>query len=213
MRKVQDHYFQRARQEGYPARSVYKLQEAQEKYRLLRPAQRVLDLGCHPGSWSLYAASMLGPAGLVVGVDLQRGAPGGRKGHAEIVRFCYDVFDEGLAGELLSRWAGFHVLLSDMAPRTTGMPDADHLRSVELVRRVLELTPRLLLPGGNLYCKVFAGGEVEALRRETRAMFQRFRVVKPKSSRDESREEFLLGQGFLPGAGRGAQGPGGSARE
>ncbi len=203
MRKVQDHYFQRAKQEGYPARSVYKLQEAQEKHRLLRPGQRVLDLGCHPGSWSLYAASVVGPSGLVVGVDLQATALAGRKGHAEIVWLCYDVFDDRLPTELGARWPGFHVLLSDMAPRTTGMPAADHQRSATLVRRVLELAPQVLLPGGCLYCKVFAGGEVEELRRECRALFQSFKVVKPKSSRDESREEFFLGQGFLPGAGRG----------
>ncbi|MDH3393753.1 MAG: RlmE family RNA methyltransferase, partial [Desulfobulbaceae bacterium] len=77
MKEIQDHYFKKAKKEGYPARSVYKLEEAQQKYRLLKKGDKVLDLGCHPGSWSLYAAKVVGVQGLVVSIDLQKTRGGG----------------------------------------------------------------------------------------------------------------------------------------
>ncbi|MDY0349646.1 MAG: RlmE family RNA methyltransferase [Desulfobulbaceae bacterium] len=199
MRKVQDHYFHRAKQENYPARSVYKLEEVQKKYRILRPGQRVLDLGCHPGSWSLYAAKAVGPGGTVVGVDLQGTELPPQKDHAEIHWLCYDVYDAQFIAELKKKWPGFHVLLSDMAPRTTGSQYADHQQSMRLVRRVLEIAGRLLHENGTLYCKAFQGGDFPAVVRECRPLFQTVKVVKPGSSRKESREVFILGRGFRPG--------------
>src|SRR6056300_1387738 len=91
MRKVQDYYFKKAKKENYPARSVYKLEEAQKKYRFLQTGNGVLDLGCQPGSWSIYAARIVGPAGLVVGVDLQEGKKISIAKAAEIVWFCDDI--------------------------------------------------------------------------------------------------------------------------
>ena len=116
MRKEQDYYFKKAKKENYPARSVYKLEEAQVKYRFLRPGQRVLDLGCHPGSWSLYAAGIVGAKGLVVGVDLQRTDLAAQKADAEIQWLCYDVYSDEFVEYLQAHWPGFHVVLSDMAP-------------------------------------------------------------------------------------------------
>ena len=120
MRKEQDYYFKKAKKDNYPARSVYKLEEAQVKYRFLRPGQRVLDLGCHPGSWSLYAAGIVGAKGLVVGADLQRTDLAVQKADAEIQWLCYDVCSDEFVEYLQTHWPGFHVVLSDMAPRTTG---------------------------------------------------------------------------------------------
>ncbi len=197
MRKVQDFYFKKAKKEHYPARSVYKLQEAQEKYRFLKKGQRVLDLGCHPGSWSLYAATQVGPRGVVVGVDRQlTRLAGPQKGHAEIHWFCYDVFSEELVGRLRQQWPGFQVILSDMAPKTTGNPAADHLRSMRLLERVFQLTGQLLHPGGTVYVKGFQGEDFPAMVRQGRQLFTTVKVVKPASSRRESREVFLLGRGF-----------------
>jgi len=199
MRKVQDYYFAKAKKENYPARSVYKLEEVQKKHRILKPGQRVLDLGCHPGSWSLFAAQVVGAKGVVVGVDLQRTDLPAQKGHAEIHWLCYDVYDEQLILELGKKWHGFHVLLSDMAPRTTGSQYADHQQSMRLVRRALEIAGSLLHENGTFYGKAFQGGDFPEVLQECKPLFQTVRVVKPDSSRKESREVFLLGRGFLPG--------------
>ncbi len=196
MRKEQDYYFKKAKKDNYPARSVYKLEEAQLKYRFLRAGQRVLDLGCHPGSWSLYAAETLGPAGTVVGVDLQPTDIAVQKPHAEIHWLCYDVASDEFIEYLRHRWPGFHVILSDMAPRTTGSGYADHQQSLWLARRVLQLATLLLHENGSLYCKVFQGEDFPDFLQECKPLFTTVKVVKPKSSRQESREVFVLGRGF-----------------
>jgi 23S rRNA (uridine2552-2'-O)-methyltransferase len=200
MRKEQDYYFKKAKKDNYPARSVYKLEEAQKKYGFIRRGKRVLDLGCHPGSWSLYAASVLGPKGIVVGVDLQETSLASQKGDAEIFWLCYDVYDDELVGYLRKKWPGFHVLLSDMAPRTTGSQYADHQHSLRLARRVLALAAKLLHPGGTMYVKVFQGEDFPDFIRECKPFFKTLKVVKPASSRRESREVFVLGRGFQPGS-------------
>ena len=196
MRKEQDYYFKKAKKENYPARSVYKLEEAQQKYKFLKKKQRVLDLGCHPGSWSLYAAGIVGPRGVVVGVDLQPTDIPSQKDNAEIHWLCYDVFAEELVMELKKQWPGFHVLISDMAPRTTGSQYADHQHSLRLVRRALEIAGQLLHEKGSFYCKVFQGEDFPEFVEECKLLFETVKVVKPRSSRRESREVFVLGRGF-----------------
>ncbi len=196
MRKEQDYYFKKAKKDNYPARSVYKLEEAQKKYRFLKKKQRVLDLGCHPGSWSLYASGIVGPRGVVVGVDLQATDIPSQKDNAEIHWLCYDVFDEDLVTALRKQWPGFHVLISDMAPRTTGSQFSDHQHSLRLVRRVLELAALMLHERGSLYCKVFQGEDFPAFVQECKPLFESVKVIKPQSSRRESREVFVLGRGF-----------------
>ncbi len=198
MRKEQDYYFYKAKKEKYPARSVYKLEEAQQKYRFLKKGQRVLDLGCHPGSWSLYAATIAASKGIVVGVDLQDTEIPSQKPNAEIHWLCYDVYSEELVPFLRKQWPGFHVVLSDMAPRTTGSKYADHQQSMRLVRRVLELSRSLLHKNGTMYCKAFQGEDFPEVVQECKAQFATIKVVKPKSSRQESREVFILGRGFHP---------------
>jgi len=198
MRKVKDYYFDKAKKERYPARSVYKLEEVQKKYRFLKSGQRVLDLGCHPGSWSLYSAGIVGARGTVVGVDLQRTELPAQKGHAEIHWLCYDVYGDELIERLKQEWPGFHVLLSDMAPRTTGSRYADHQQSMRLVRRVIDVARLLLHENGTLYCKAFQGEDFPEVVRESRTLFKTVKVIKPNSSRRESREVFILGRGFIP---------------
>lgn len=199
MRKEQDYYFKKAKKENYPARSVYKLEEAQLKHAFLKPGQRVLDLGCHPGSWSLYAAGIVGERGLVVGADLQRTDIASQKPHAVIHWLCFDVYSAEFVDYVKSHWPGFHVVLSDMAPKTTGSQYADHQQSLALVRRVLELSALFLHENGTLYCKVFQGEDFPAFVEEVKPLFATVKVVKPKSSRVESREVFVLGRGFRRG--------------
>jgi len=202
MRKVKDFYFEKAKKDNYPARSVYKLEEVQRKYRILKSGQRILDLGCHPGSWSLYAAKIAGARGTVVGVDLQETDLPSQKGHAEIHWLCYDVNDDQLIVDLRKQWHGFHVVLSDMAPRTTGSQYADHQQSMRLVRRTLEIAARLLHENGTWYCKAFQGEDFPEVVGECKPLFETVKVVKPDSSRKESREVFILGRGFKPGIAR-----------
>jgi 23S rRNA (uridine2552-2'-O)-methyltransferase len=196
MRKEQDYYFKKAKKDNYPARSVYKLEEAQRKYTFLKPGQRVLDLGCHPGSWSLYASTIIGEKGLVVAADLQQTDIVVQKPNAEIHWLCYDVYSEEFVDYLKKHWPGFHVVLSDMAPRTTGSQYADHQHSLRLVRRVLELSASFLHENGTLYCKVFQGEDFPEFLQECKPLFTTVKVLKPKSSRLESREVFVLGRGF-----------------
>ncbi len=195
MRKEQDYYFKKAKKDNYPARSVYKLEEAQLKYKFLKKKQRVLDLGCHPGSWSLYASRTVGASGVVVGVDLQATDIPTQKEHAEINWLCYDVFSEQLIPDLRKLWPGFQVLLSDMAPATTGSQFTDHQQSIGLVRQVLEIARLMLHENGTMYCKVFDGEDFPEFVQECRTLFKNVKVIKPKSSRKESREVFVLGMG------------------
>jgi 23S rRNA (uridine2552-2'-O)-methyltransferase len=201
MRKEQDFYFHKAKKENYPARSVYKLEEAQKKHKFLKRRQRVLDLGCHPGSWSLYAAKIIGSSGIVVGVDIQPTDIPAQTDQAEIHWLCYDVYADELVAELRKHWPGFHVLISDMAPATTGSRFADHQQSLRLVRRAMELAGLLLHENGSLYCKVFQGEDFPTFLQECKPLFADIKVIKPQSSRNESREVFVLGSGFRRKAG------------
>lgn len=187
MKKVRDYYFKKARKQGFPARSVFKLEEAQKKYRFLNPGQTVLDLGAYPGSWSKYAAGVAGPEGLVVAVDIQK--PGIMADNICLLqRDVYDLKASKLRG--ISPY--FDVVLSDMAPKTTGRKDVDHFRSIALAERALVLATELLKPGGTFFCKVFQGEDFPSFRDNCKESFRSVRVVKPKSSRPESVEIFLL---------------------
>ena len=197
MRKVQDYYFKKAKKENYPARSVYKLEEAQKKYRFLQTGNGVLDLGCQPGSWSIYAARIVGPAGLVVGVDLQEGKKISIAKAAEIIWFCDDIMADYIVEKIQKIRKDFRTILSDIAPRTSGNKWVDQQQSLNLARRVLVLAGELLESGGNIYVKVFEGEDFREFVDSVRKSFKTVKIVKPKSSRSESREVFVLGMGYL----------------
>jgi len=197
VRKVQDYYFKKAKKESYPARSVYKLEEAQKKYRFLKTGNTVLDLGCQPGSWAIYAAKTVGPEGLVAGVDLQEGKRISIANAADIIWLCDDIMDADIVEKIQKIRGSFRVILSDMAPRTSGNKWVDQQQSLNLARRVLELTGALLESGGNLYVKVFEGEDFKEFADSVRKNFKTVKIFKPKSSRSESREVFILGMGYL----------------
>ena len=197
MRKVQDYYFKKAKKEKYPARSVYKLEEAQKKYRFLKTGNAVLDLGCQPGSWSIYAARTVGPKGLVVGIDLQEGKKISIAKAAEIVWLQEDIMTDDIVEKIMEIKNIFQVILSDIAPRTSGNKWVDQQQSLNLARRALELAVQLLERGGNLYVKVFEGEDFKEYVESVRKHFKTVKIVKPKSSRTESREVFVLGTGFV----------------
>ncbi|SMP76120.1 23S rRNA Um-2552 2'-O-methyltransferase [Desulfonatronum zhilinae] len=193
MKTYRDHYFQRAKQDNYPARSVYKLKEADKRFKLLRPGQKVLDLGASPGSWSLYAAGKVGPSGRVLALDLN---PLTIDLPEQALFMQGDVFDESGDGyRLILETAPFDVVLSDMAPRTTGVKFADQARSLDLADQALALCKACLIKGGSFVVKFFEAQEAKQLLDEMRTVFSRVQGFKPKSSRAESKEMFYIATG------------------
>lgn len=185
-----DRFTRQAKEEGYAARSVFKLREMQERSRVLRRGQRVLDLGCAPGSWLAYAHEVLGPTGVVVGVDVV--APDAAPGPV-IVKSVLEVEPD----ELLAALGGpADVVLSDMAPRTTGDPTGDHFVQIELATRALALARAVLAPGGSFVCKVFDGQDAPAFVDAVRASFEAVKRVRPEAVRRQSREFFVVATGF-----------------
>lgn len=197
MRKINDYYSKKAKKEKYPARSIYKLEEVQQKYKILSFGDSVLDLGCFPGSWSLYAAEVVGPKGIVVGVDLQQVEQVARPGGAPIHWLCQDIMAPELLTAVRQFRPAFRVLISDLAPRTTGSRWADAQQSLILVRHTLAIAEELLLNKGHYLCKVFQGEDFPGLIDEMKKRFAMVKVLKPKSSRTESREVFVLGMEYL----------------
>ena len=189
-----DHYSERARKERYPARSVYKLKEAQKKYGLIRKGDRVLDLGCSPGSWLLYAAELIGNRGEVLGIDQNAvtvSLP------ARVKTFTADILTiDGPWIENATLRNHFNVVLSDMAPATTGNKAVDSARSYRLCEAALNIAQMVLVPGGSFFCKIFQGDEFKRFSDSVRSRFKGHKIFKPQSSRKQSKEIFILGMGF-----------------
>lgn len=185
-RRQPDHYALRAKREGRPARSVYKLEEIDKRWKLLRRGDRVIDLGCSPGSWLQYAAQRVGPAGRVWGYDLKP-TPVSLPPHA--FAEVGDVFAVELPLE------GYNVVLSDMAPATMGDHKTDAARSAGLAERALDLADRHLAPGGHVVVKVLEGGEVVDLVKRLRQTYTKVERLRPQATRKDSTEIFLIGLG------------------
>jgi 23S rRNA (uridine2552-2'-O)-methyltransferase len=186
-------FFKKAKQEGFAARSVYKLQELDQKFRILKPGQTVLDLGSAPGSWSQYAAQKVGASGRILGVDLSPVTVS--LGNAVFIQA--DLRDLNL--DEVFREHGFiepfHVVMSDMAPKTTGIKSVDQARSLELCELALDVAKRFTRPGGTFVCKFFHSGDFGALRAQIKNEFAKVDALKPESTRAISKEIFLVGLG------------------
>ena len=177
-----------AKAQGYPARSVFKLEEIDDRVRLLRRGQRVLDLGAAPGSWTLYALERVGLEGRVLAVDLSpvKATPGPNLRVLEA-----DVLTTPL--ENLAGFAPYDVVLSDMAPNTSGSKIRDQALSFELFMRALEIAASLGRPGSGFVAKLFMSPDFEAARRALAERFSSVRVLRPESTRKQSSELFLVG--------------------
>lgn len=187
-----DHYTRKAHSLGYPARSVFKLEEIDQKNRILRRGANVLDLGAAPGSWTRYAARIVGADGKVVAVDLNELNVPNLSPNVRTI--AGDIFEPETI-RTIRESAPYDVILSDAAPSTTGNRTVDTARSVALVERALELSRELLRNGGNMVAKLFQGGDERRLLEEFRNRFASAKIVKPKASRKESFETFLVGIG------------------
>ncbi len=185
-RSRHDRFHQRARKRGFNSRAVFKLEEIDQKLKLLERNHRVLDLGCAPGSWLQYAATKTGKGGVLVGIDrfeVDLGLENGRT----IVGNVYHTSPEELLGDL----ENFDIVLSDMAPDTTGVRQLDQTRSEQLFERALDIAEATLVPGGSFVAKLFMGGEFQALIKRCRGSFEKVKIIKPEGSRKESIEQYI----------------------
>ena len=188
-----DEYVKLARSQGYRSRAVYKLQELDEKYRLLKPGSTIVDLGAAPGGWSQLAAKTLGLSGLIVALDVLPMEP---IDHVQFIQG--DFTEESILADLMDVLNGRAVdlVISDMAPNLSGMTDIDQPKSIYLVELALELAKNVLKPGGGFVAKCFEGSGIEDIRKDIRGSFRRINNVKPRASRGKSREIYLLGREF-----------------
>jgi 23S rRNA (uridine2552-2'-O)-methyltransferase len=185
-----DRFTRAAKQAGFPARSVFKLEEIDRRTRLLRGGARVLDLGASPGSWAMYAAQKIGASGRLVAVDLEPLA---------VALPQNAVFVQGdalsLPNDDLARFAPYHVVLSDMAPKTIGSRVTDQARSFELFMRALAVAASLGAPGGSFVGKIFMSGDLPAARAELRRHYESERLLRPEGTRSASMEIYVVGLG------------------
>ena len=176
------------------ARSIYKLEEIDKKYKILKESDTVVDFGYHPGSWIQYTSQKIGEDGQVVGIDIR---PLNKKlMHIKNVKlFEKSIFDVADVSDL-EQSDKFDVVLSDMAPNTTGIKSVDQDRSLNLVEMVFHLLPVFLKDGGNLVIKVFDSNQAQQYLKEQKKLFKSFEFLKPKSTRSVSKEFFVIAKGY-----------------
>ncbi len=189
MKQVQDHYFHKAKKEGFAARSAFKLKEIDHKHKLIKRGDYIIDLGCFPGSWMQYISQKIGNSGLVVGIDrTELKIP-----LKDNMRFLHGDINE-LDLSLLDEYKRtFDIICSDMAPNTTGMKDVDAARSFQLCQMALLIAQNKLKKGGSTLVKILQGGTFNELLTQMRSEYGTVKTIKPKSSRNESKEVFVLG--------------------
>ena len=191
-----DSFTRRAKESGYPARSVFKLREIDSRVRLLRRGQHVLDLGAAPGSWTLYAAERVGPSGRVLAVDI---SPIEQAFPENVAVIQGDALE--LGNEALRALSPFDVVLSDMAPNTSGSKVRDQALSFELFMRALEVACALGKPGSAFVGKLFMSNDFQAARAAVRERYREVKTIRPSGTRQQSSEVFIVGLGAKPPGG------------
>lgn len=188
----QDRFFQKAKDEGYRARSVFKLEEIQKCFHLIKSEDRVLDLGAAPGSFMQYIRKIVGEKGLVIGIDLTSIKP---FKESNVKSYVEDIFDEKIYEKVLDEndLSEFDVITSDLAPATTGIKSMDAGRSFQLNEQVLKVAEKYLKPGGHLILKSFPGAEQNQLMSLMKNRFEKIKPFKPQAVRKSSREVYIIG--------------------
>ncbi len=195
-KRKKDQYYRLAKIKGYRSRAAYKLLQANRSYGPIRPGDKVLDLGSHPGGWLQIAREVVGPEGLVVGVDIKDVAP---LPYLNVKVLKTDIYADDIVGKILAETKGpVDTVISDLAPSIIGSWDVDHARQVDLARVAFRISKEILRHGGNVLIKLFQGPELKEYQDEAALLFQRSRLLKPKASRPESSEVYFLGLGFKP---------------
>lgn len=188
-----DFWTEKAKKEGYPARSVYKLAEIDGKFRLFRKGARVLDLGAAPGSWSLWILKLLAGTGFLTALDLQ---PLGMSPAFPNFQFLRGDLHEAAVRAALLAEGPYDIVVSDAAPATTGNRLVDQCASEAIVEAVIDYAEESLSAGGGFVAKLFLGGGERALLERLRARFDKARGFKPEACRNESFETYLVATGF-----------------
>lgn len=192
----QDRFFKKAKEDGYRARSVYKLEEIQSHHHILKPGDKVLDLGAAPGSFVQFIGQIIGEKGLVIGIDLK---PIQNLKKPNIKTYQGDIFDDIAIIKIKAenKIESFNVVTSDLAPATSGIKSLDSGRSVLLNDQVLNIAERYLKKGGNALMKVFPGADQDQLMHRAKLMFREIKVSKPEAVRKSSREIYIICKGKL----------------
>ena len=192
--KPQDSYYKKAKREGYRSRAAYKLLELQQRFRLIRPGDVVVDLGAAPGGWLQVAAKFVGPSGKVIGIDLQ---PIETLREANIIFFQGDITSPEVLKKIPELVAGkVHCVLSDLAPRLSGIRDADAARCLELNRTALTVATALLRPGGSFLVKGFVNQELHTFTLELKQHFHSVQRTRPEATRQGSSEFYFFAKDF-----------------
>jgi len=191
-----DYFYHKAKQENFAARSVFKIQEIDQRLRILKPGHKVLDLGAAPGSWSQYASKKVGPKGRVLGIDIQPI----KITLPNVVFITADMRELDLAKTMAEAGIAppFDVVLSDMAPKTIGVKLTDQIRSLELCELALATAEKYLKPKGHFVAKLFHSEEFEDFRKKLRERFSKVEIIRPKSTRKESKEIFFVALQYQP---------------
>ena len=194
--KVKDYYFKKAKKENFLARSVFKLEEIDNKFKILKKNDSVVDFGYHPGSWIQYTSEKTGEGGNVVGIDIK---PVNKKlTHIKNVNlFMKDIFSVEKLDDL-DVTQKFDVVLSDMAPNTTGIKSVDQARSLDLIEKVFNILPIFLKTGGNFVIKVFDSNDAQVFLKKKKKHFENISFLKPKSTRSVSKEFFVVAKNYKP---------------
>lgn len=186
--REKEYYTERAHKEGYPARSIYKLKEINEKFKVIKPGDIVLDLGCVPGSWLMYCSDVVGLKGKILGIDISDITIPLPK---NCVFLKEDIFNIKTS-QFKEYFRGYDVVVSDMAPSTSGVPLVDAAKSLELSRRALEISLEVLNKGGNFVCKVFESYEANQLIKEVEKHFGFLKHVRPQAVFKKSKEFYIV---------------------
>jgi len=188
-----DPFVKQAQKDGYRSRASYKLLEIQEKDRLIRPGMSVIDLGAAPGGWSQVTSRLIGGQGRLIASDILE-----MDSIPDVTFIQGDFTDEAVLQQILAAVGDSHVdlVISDMAPNMSGTPEVDMPRAMFLCELALDLATRVLKPGGDFLIKIFQGEGFDMYLKDVRTKFDKVQMRKPSSSRDRSREQYLLGKGF-----------------
>ena len=188
-----DHYTSRAKDEKWLARSVYKLEAIDKKYKLIKKGFRILDLGCYPGSWIQYCLKRLGNNGEVIGIDLKR--------PTLFRESCFRFIEADILQidptQLAARVGYLDAVISDLAPNTTGNSIADTARSMELVEKALEIALTVLKKEAHFLCKIFEGEDLKGFKGRVSRSFREVHMIRPAAVRKRSREVYLLGMNMI----------------
>jgi 23S rRNA (uridine2552-2'-O)-methyltransferase len=188
-----DYYYRKAKKERYRSRAAFKLKQLNEKFRIVKKGGVVLDLGAAPGGWMQVLREIVAEEGFVLGVDLDDIKP---FKFENIKAIKGDFTKDEVAGEIKKIIGSADVVVSDASPDISGVWDVDHFRSVELSRSALSIARDILKPGGNFLVKVFQGGETEDFFREVKGAFSYTKRTKPRASRDQSSEIYIVAKGL-----------------